>query len=261
MTNLLNQDTSWYDVMQACTNGHVITSKAKSRTEDLRKRCPECGAETITKCPKCNADIQGFKHIPNVIHAVPNTAPAYCHECGMPYPWTVAKEHAAPKNEPAKVYVQTKDVFVVHGRDEELKQSTARVLSQLGLNPIILHEQPNQGRTIIEKFEKHADVQFAVVILSPDDMAYPASELPQSAKLRARQNVILELGYFVGRLTRERVFALKRDNQLEIPTDFSGVVYTLYDQSGAWRFELVRELKEAGYDVDANDLLEIGQNR
>ena len=251
-------DRSWYDVMQACTNGHVITSEASSRPEDLRKRCPECGDETITQCLKCNADIQGYKHVPSVTYPRPNTPPAYCHECGEPYPWTIASELTASKNKPANTSVQTNDVFVVHGHDDEMKQSVARVLSQLGLNPIILHEQPNRGSTLIEKFEQNAEVQFAVALLSPDDMAYPASASPQSAKPRARQNVILELGYFVGHLTRERVFALKRDDLLEIPTDISGVIYTLYDQAGAWRFDLVRELKAAGYDVDANALLEMG---
>ena len=251
-------DQSWYDVMQACMNGHIITSQARNRPEDLRKRCPKCGVETITQCLKCNADIQGYKHTPLVSRASPKTPPAHCHECGEPYPWTVATEPAVPRNESANMSVQTNDIFVVHGHDEEMKQAVARVLSQLGLNPIILHEQPNQGRTLIEKFERNADVQFAVVLLSPDDMAYPISEPPQSAKARARQNVILELGYFVGQLTRERVFALKRDDQLEIPTDISGVIYTLYDQAGAWHFDLVRELKAAGYDVDANTLLEMG---
>ena len=248
-------DQSWYDVMQACMNGHIITSQARNRPEDLRKRCPVCGVETITQCLKCNTDIQGYKHTPLVSRANPKAPPAHCHQCGKPYPWTVAKEHTVPRNESANTSVQTNEIFVVHGHDEEMKQSVARVLSQLRLNPIILHEQPNQGSTLIEKFEKNAVVQFAVILLSPDDMAYPASASHQSAKPRARQNVILELGYFVGRLTRERVFALKRDDQLEIPTDISGVGYTLYDQAGAWRFELVRELKASGYDVDANVLV------
>ena len=256
MQNHNNQP--WYDLMQACMNGHIITATAKTRPETLKKRCPECGTKTITQCLKCNTDIQGYKHTPWSVRPDPKEPPAHCHECGEPYPWTVAKKHTVPRSEPANMSVQTNDVFVVHGHDEEMKQSAARVLSQLGLNPIVLHEQPNQGRTLIEKFEQNAVVQFAVILLSPDDMAYPAAASPQSAKPRARQNVILELGYFVGQLTRERVFALKRDDRLEIPTDISGVVYTLYDQAGAWRFELVRELKAAGYDVDANALLEMG---
>jgi predicted nucleotide-binding protein len=147
------------------------------------------------------------------------------------------------------------DIFVVHGHDEEMKQHAARTVSTLGLKPIILHEQANAGKTIIEKFEQNADVSFAVVLLSPDDMAFPARGDHTSAKPRARQNVVLELGYFVGKLGRHRVFCLKRGEQLEVPSDFSGVVYTSYDAAGHWRLELARELKAAGYNVDANVLL------
>jgi predicted nucleotide-binding protein len=150
---------------------------------------------------------------------------------------------------------QSLNVFVVHGHDDEIKQHVARTLSKLGLNPIILHEQPNQGKTIIEKFEVNADVSFAVVILSPDDMAFPLGGDAKHARTRARQNVILEQGYFAGRLGRNRVFCLKRGDNLELPSDFSGIVYTPYDSAGHWQFELVRELKAAGHAVDANALL------
>ena len=86
-------------------------------------------------------------------------------------------------------------------------------------------------------------------------MAYVGTADPSSAKPRARQNVVVELGYFVGSLGRDRVMALKRGNDLEVPSDFNGVVYTQYDDAGNWKFELVRELKAAGYDVDANALI------
>jgi predicted nucleotide-binding protein len=86
-------------------------------------------------------------------------------------------------------------------------------------------------------------------------MSFTKTTSPKDARPRPRQNVVLELGYFVGKLSRERVFALKRDGNLELPTDISGVAYTLYDGAGHWRFELVRELKAVGYTVDANALL------
>jgi predicted nucleotide-binding protein len=88
-------------------------------------------------------------------------------------------------------------IFVVHGHDDGTKETVARYLTQLGVQPIILHEQPNQGRTVIEKFEAHADVEYAVVIFTPDDIGYP-KENPDSARPRARQNVVLELGFFWG---------------------------------------------------------------
>lgn len=144
----------------------------------------------------------------------------------------------------------TNEIFVVHGKDDGAKETVARFLSRLGLNPVILHEQPNQGRTIIEKFEQYARVGFAVVLLTPDDLC-SGSDQSDIAKLRARQNVILELGFFLGKLGRERTFALKK-GEVETPSDYNGVLYTPFDDQGAWRMELVRELKAAGLDVDAN---------
>ncbi len=147
-------------------------------------------------------------------------------------------------------------VFVVHGHDEAMKQSVARVLEKLGLKPIILHDQPNKGRTIIEKFTNYSDVSFAVILLSPDDLAFTGTMAPSSAKPRARQNVILELGFFLGRLGRDRVFPLYcGDRNFEIPSDYSGVIYTPFDEAGSWRVELLRELKSCGFNVDANILL------
>src|SRR5690606_22859595 len=101
-------------------------------------------------------------------------------------------------------------IFIVHGHDEEIKQAAARVLEKLGFDAIILHEQANKGRTVIEKFVDYSDVGFAVVLLTPDDIAYSKRVTPEDAKFRARQNVILELGYFLGKLGRERVFVLFR---------------------------------------------------
>lgn len=142
------------------------------------------------------------------------------------------------------------DVFVVHGRDDAAKESVARFIERLGLHPIILHEQANEGRTIIEKFERHSSVGFAVALLTPDDVGAFADD---SANLRprARQNVVLELGYFMGRLGRNRVCTLLKGG-VEPPSDISGIVYTPLDVGGAWKLALVRELKSAGYDIDAN---------
>jgi predicted nucleotide-binding protein len=147
-------------------------------------------------------------------------------------------------------------VFVVHGHDDGMKVAVARVLERLSLTPVILHEQPDKGRTIVEKFTDYSDVGFAVVILSPDDMAYPSNKSPSDARPRARQNVSFELGYFVGKLGRENVLALVRKNgdDLEFPSDYSGVLYTPFVE-GTWQFKLVRELKASGYNVSADSLL------
>jgi predicted nucleotide-binding protein len=151
---------------------------------------------------------------------------------------------------------QSTRVFLVHGHDDGMKQNVARTLSKLGLDPIILHEKPNQGRTIIEKFTEYSNVSFAVVLLSPDDVGGSRSTAPADLKPRARQNVILELGYFLGRLGRARVVALYRQSEgFEMPSDYSGVLFVPYDDAGRWQFDLLKELKTSGYAVDANKLL------
>lgn len=141
-----------------------------------------------------------------------------------------------------------RDIFIVHGHDEAARETTARFIEQLGLRPIILHEQANQGLTLIEKFEKYAQVTFAVVLLTPDDIGGSATT-PNARQPRARQNVILELGYFLGNLGRNRVCALYKSG-VELPSDMSGVVYIAMDDLGAWKRALAREFKAAGIEVD-----------
>jgi len=148
----------------------------------------------------------------------------------------------------------TREVFVVHGHDGEAKESVARFLEKLELDPIILHEQPNQGRTLIEKFETSSkNVAFAVVLLTPDDLGY-ATDKPKKLEPRARQNVILELGYFMGRLGRTRVCALYKGG-VELPSDFQGVVYLELDSAGAWRTKLAQELLGAKITIKLEGLL------
>lgn len=137
-------------------------------------------------------------------------------------------------------------VFVVHGHDEGARESVARFLEKIGFEAIILHEQANKGRTIIEKIEAYSDVGFAVVLLTPDD--YGGKE-GGPTRPRARQNVILELGYFVGRLGRGHVCALMR-GEIEIPSDWAGVVYQPMDTGGGWKGALAKELAAVGHNID-----------
>lgn len=141
-------------------------------------------------------------------------------------------------------------VFVVHGHNHGVKEAVARFLEKLDLDPIILHEKPNAGRTVIEKFSDYADVQFAVVLLTADDEGRGRGTTADLL-LRARQNVILELGYFLGKLGRARVCALY-ETEVEIPSDYKGVLFVELDKFDRWKFDLVRELRAAGFDVDAN---------
>jgi predicted nucleotide-binding protein len=114
-------------------------------------------------------------------------------------------------------------VFVVHGHDHGIKETVARYLSKLNLDPIVLHEKPDCGRTVIEKFEDYSDVSCAIAILTADDVA-EAREDPAKKEIRARQNVIFEFGFFVGKLGRKRAFALLENGVTE-PSDIKGLLY------------------------------------
>jgi len=143
-------------------------------------------------------------------------------------------------------------IFIVHGHNELAKQTTARTLSNLGLKPIILHERPDGGKTIIEKFENNSlNIGFAIALLTSDDEGKSKNETELRA--RARQNVIFEMGYFIGKLGRNRVFLLL-ENGVEKPGDLDGIVYTKMDSHESWKLKLVKELKAAGYQVSADNL-------
>lgn len=143
-------------------------------------------------------------------------------------------------------------VFIVHGRADGVKLDVARFLEQIGIEPVILHERPNGGRTLIAKFqEESADVKFAVVLMTPDDVGgLNDGLLINTTRPRARQNVIFELGFFIGKLGPGRVCALVQ-GEVEKPSDFDAVVYVKYDGSGAWKQELLRELAHAGISNNA----------
>ncbi|SEB04624.1 Predicted nucleotide-binding protein containing TIR-like domain-containing protein [Flavobacterium gillisiae] len=151
----------------------------------------------------------------------------------------------------------SENIFIVHGHNEEMKQSSARFLEKIDLKPIILHEQPNKGKTIIEKFNDYSNVSFAIVLLSADDVAFSKNEEVENASFRARQNVIFELGFFIGKIGRECVVVLHEQvDNFEIPSDYQGVLYIPYDNSGNWKLSVAKELKAIGYKIDGNKLLE-----
>ncbi len=146
----------------------------------------------------------------------------------------------------------SREVFIVHGQDEAAKLAVARFIEKLGLTPTILHEKPNKGRTIIEKFHDYSDVGFAVVLMTPDDIGASADD-EKNLKHRARQNVILELGFFLGKLDRKHVCALYKEG-VEMPSDYDGVLFIPMDKNDGWKLSLAREIRAAGIKVDMNKL-------
>lgn len=133
-------------------------------------------------------------------------------------------------------------VFIVHGHDFQARAETEQYLRELEIEPLVLQDQPNMGRTVIEKFERNSEVDYAIVILTPDDVARRATTAGDEQS-RARQNVIFELGYFIGALGRERVCLLYKPD-IEIPSDLHGVVYLSLNHHD-WKAQLRRELRAA----------------
>lgn len=139
-------------------------------------------------------------------------------------------------------------VFVVHGHDGELKHAVARLVEKQGLEAIILSEQANKGKTIIEKFEENSDVSGAICLFTADDLG--RAKAASDEQPRARQNVVFEAGYFMGKLSRSRVVIIA-ESGVELPSDMQGIVYT---NKNNWEVDVLKELKAMGYAVDFNKL-------
>lgn len=162
-----------------------------------------------------------------------------------------------PKEMKNKNIALNKDskVFIVHGHDEKMKSQLEIFLHEIGLTAIVLHRKPDEGMTIIEKFEKYStDASYAFILLTPDDVFYPVlkNDIANSEKkeMRARQNVIFEFGYFVGKLGRKRVCCLYKKG-ISIPTDISGMLYKeISDNVEEVALAIIKDLKASGYKVD-----------
>ncbi len=144
-------------------------------------------------------------------------------------------------------------VFIVHGHDDEAKTKTARFIEKLGLKPIILHEQASGSKTVIEKIEAYSNVGFGIILYTPCDIGGKKEENP-NLKNRARQNVVFEHGFLIGKIGRQNVCALVKD-EVETPNDISGVVYVKMDDDDAWHLKIARELKNSGYEIDMNKVI------
>jgi predicted nucleotide-binding protein len=144
---------------------------------------------------------------------------------------------------PATVAVGRRRVHIIHDKDEAMKQTVAKTLEQLGLEPVVLHEQPDRGRNLLGEFSEYSDVTFAVVLLSPDDDKTPA--------LKPNQNVVLELGFFLGKIGAKSVLPFYRENKnFVLPPDIAGVDYVEFDGEGTWKYKLVKALQNSGYFVE-----------
>lgn len=214
--------------------------EAKSLIFNLYYTVGELGEEGYTLPQELTYETHG--NINNAIHSFNNHFLDYFKE--------VIKEIIAanPEIELNKAEkINGKTVFIIHGHDDGLKTEVQLLLTRAGVYNLVLHEQPDMGRTIIDKLvEESSESNYAIALLSPDDRLIDGS-------IRARQNVILEIGYFIGRLGKERVRILKKGD-IEIPSDLHGILYENYDSAGAWKIKLCKELIAVGIYVDIGNV-------
>lgn len=159
----------------------------------------------------------------------------------------ISIEDAQPKTTDNIKYPQRK-IFIIHGHDDHLKKEVQLLLSRAELDDIVLHEQPDKGRNVIDKLiEETESASYAIALLCPED------EIENGTK-RARQNVILEVGYFLGKLGKSKVRLIKKGD-VEIPSDLKGILYTEYDEKRNWKTNILKEIQAAGIDIDMNKIL------
>ncbi len=209
--------------------------KLKER-EDLHNSLAEAPSSVAPRQAPQKGGLDNPVHLSKYFHppasSVRAASPFISIESGPP----IMKKEVAVKRR----------VFIVHGRDEAPKEAVARFIERLGFDAVILHEQANNGKTVIEKFIAHSEVHFAVVLLTPDDLGALNGDPPTP---RARQNVILEWGFFIGALGRENVLALMKA-RVDLPSDVVGLVWEPFDDNGAWRRKLAKEMEASGFAID-----------
>ena len=172
-------------------------------------------------------------------------------ECRSQLQEVVPKSEALSPNKP-ETPMDKSEVFIVHGHDKQARLEVAIFIKSLGLKDIVLDEQASSGKTIIEKIEDYTNVGFGIVLYTPCDLG-ASQEEKELLKPRARQNVVFEHGYLMGKIGRENVCALVKGD-IEKPTDIAGVVYISMDEGGGWKLAVAKEMRSSGYDVDLNKL-------
>ncbi len=224
-----------------------------AKITDILIKESECTSEEFAR----TASTFSIRYLPFSIVRNPkysrNITSRVLSECKSQLQGITSKSEALSPNKP-KAPMDKSKVFIVHGHDGEAKQAVARFIEKLGLEAIILHEQANSGKTIIEKIEANSNVGFGIVLYTPCDLG-ASQEKKDELKPRARQNVVFEHGYLIGKIGRKNVCALVKSG-IETPNDISGVVYIKMDESEAWKYQVAKEMKACGYEFDSSKLLE-----
>ena len=229
-------------------NGYFLD---KTKIKDILIKESECTSIEFAKATSSSAIrrtpfdiIKSPKYSKNITRRILNECESQIQEA------TTRPEATTPNN--PKAPMDKSKVFIVHGHDNAAKEAVARFIEKIGLEAIILHEQASSGNTIIEKIEANSNVGFGIVLYTPCDLGASQEEKDQ-LNPRARQNVIFEHGYLIGKIGRKNVCALVKGD-IEKPNDISGVVYINMDEGDGWKLAVAKEMKESGYEVDLNKI-------
>ena len=156
-------------------------------------------------------------------------------------------------NDSKTTQMENKNVFIVYGRDENLLNEVKLLVTQLGLKPILISNEPDKGRSIFGKIKDSVNkCCYSIVLWTPDDVGSLATET-EKIQFRARENVLIELGYVVAKLGEENVTIIKKGNP-NIPTDIQGLALILREES-EWKNHLYKNLKEVFKDISSDDIL------
>ena len=222
-------------------------------TDELAKEYSYLGVPAmVMREPSLGEKIaDSFKRVDNKIHRIDSIIERI--EL-IPIDETKVSDLVSHRDISAEKQPRTKKVFVVHGRDEIAKTSLEVFLHEIGLEPVVLHRQADEGMTIIEKFEKHSDVGYVFILLTPDEIAYLASDdqkldSERNKEFRARPNVIFEFGYFIGKFGRSRVCCLYTGN-VSLPSDVNGMIYKKFNKNiEEVAYGVIKDLKASGYAI------------
>ena len=118
-------------------------------------------------------------------------------------------------------------LFLVRASDPDARDAVTRILAQAGLEAVLLGEEP--GGSLMGQAEAHRDIEFALVLLTPDE-------------LRTPMNVLMEVGYFIGRLGPKRVRVIASGAPAGMPADLAGIPVVPLDPPDAWRSAVTQAL-------------------
>lgn len=148
-----------------------------------------------------------------------------------------------------------KQFILVKGRNTEMNSAAEDAVKKLGIDYTSLQTDSDAGADMLSDFSAYKD-SYALVVLGDDEVGTLRDNFPKNATLRAETWICFMMGYLVARLGRDHVFAIHRKvSNYQVPYEFDSLLYYPYDEEGRWQFDLVKCLKNAGYEVDANKLL------